>query len=192
VVTPGELREYAVTDGVRKQIVDRSLALAAQEDWIKYEFGSADPDSGGLDCSGAVYFVLRQAGFDPPRTSAGQFQWVRDAGALFRVPDRPTTTEDEAFADLRPGDLLFWSGTYQPSDGRRVPVSHVQIFLGHDRKTGDPLMVGASDGRTFRGTRRAGYGVYDFRLPKPSSEARFLGYGLPTRDGSPARPGSSS
>jgi cell wall-associated NlpC family hydrolase len=174
-----DIKEYTSLDGLRKRIVDEALDLAAEDTWLKYQFGSADPDSGGFDCSGAVFYILQRAGVDPPRSSAAQFTWVKDSAALTDVPAAATSTGDPAFEDLRPGDLLFWSGTYEPSDGREVPVSHVQIFLGHEKATGDPVMIGASDGRTYRGTKRAGYGVYDFKLPKPESKARFLGYGLP-------------
>jgi len=176
---PADLEEYEALDGLRRRIVNEALDLAAGDSWLKYQFGSADPASGGLDCSGAVFYILQRAGVDPPRSSAAQFTWVKDAGALTDVPSAVTSTGDPAFDDLRPGDLLFWSGTYEPTDGRDIPVSHVQIFLGHEKATGEPVMIGASDGRTYRGTKRDGYGVFDFKLPKPGSKARFLGYGLP-------------
>lgn len=176
---PADLEEYASLDGLRKRIVDEALDLASQDSWLKYQFGSADPESGGLDCSGAVYFVLRKAGLESPRSSAGQFLWTKQANALTEVSPDIASTRDAAFEDLQPGDLLFWSGTYEPTDGREVAVSHVQIFLGHEKATGEPVMIGASDGRTYRGTKRDGYGVYDFKLPKPGSKAKFLGYGLP-------------
>ena len=179
VLAAAELKEYASLEGLRKRIVDEALDLGAKESWLKYQFGSADPDSGGLDCSGSVYYILQRVGIDPPRSSAAQFTWVKDAGALTAVEATVTSTGDAAFDNLRPGDLLFWSGTYEPTDGRTVPVSHVQIFLGHEKATGEPVMVGASDGRTYRGTKREGYGVFDFKLPKAGSKARFLGFGLP-------------
>ncbi len=173
-----DLKEYAALEGGRKKIVDEALALAARAKWLKYVFGSADPARGGMDCSGSVYFVFRRAGLNPPRTSAAQFSWVKEAGALVEVPASVTSTGDAAFAKLKPGDLLFWSGTYEPKDGREVPVSHVQIFLGHEKATGEPVMIGASDGRTYRGIKRDGYGVFDFKLPRAGSKAKFLGYGL--------------
>lgn len=179
VIAKGDLKEYDSLTGQRKKIVDEALELAARDAWIKYVFGSADPASGGLDCSGSVYFVLQEAGIQPPRSSAAQFTWVKEAGDLTEVPAGTTTLSSEVFAKLKPGDLLFWSGTYEPKDGREVPVSHVQIFLGHERASGKPVMAGASEGRTYRDTKRAGYGVFDFKLPRAGSKGVFLGYGLP-------------
>lgn len=174
-----ELKEYESLSGTRKKIVDAALELTARETWLRYTFGSAEPESGGLDCSGSVYYILQQAGIDPPRSSAAQFIWVKDAGALSEVPAGSESLSSEAFAKLQPGDLLFWSGTYTPRDEREVPVSHVQIYLGHEKSTGLPVMAGASDGRTYRGTKREGYGIFDFKLPTAQSKGVFLGYGLP-------------
>ena len=183
-----ELKEYESLEGARKKIVDASLELAAREAWLKYQFGSADPASGGLDCSGSVYFILQEAGIQPPRSSAAQFTWVKGAGALTEVPAGSSSLSSEAFAKLQPGDLLFWSGTYEPRDGREVPVSHVQIYLGHEKTSGQPVMAGASDGRTYRGTKRNGYGVFDFKLPSAQSKGVFLGYGLPSAPVAEAKP----
>lgn len=179
VIAPEDLKEYSFLSGARKRIVDEALKLAAQDTWLKYTFGSADPENGGLDCSGSVYYVLQKAGLELPRSSAAQFTWVREEKALVEVPSSGVTLESGVFAKLTPGDLLFWSGTYEPKDGRDVPVSHVQIFLGHEKATGKPVMAGASDGRSYRGTKREGYGVFDFKLPRPESKGIFLGYGLP-------------
>ena len=176
-----DLKEYESLNGTRKKIVDAALELAAGETWLKYTFGSADPDSGGLDCSGSVYYILQEAGIQPPRSSAAQFTWVKNAGALTEIPaGNNSILKSAAFAKLLPGDLLFWSGTYEPRDGREVAVSHVQIYLGHEKATGLPVMAGASDGRTYRGTKREGYGVFDFKLPTAQSKGVFLGYGLPS------------
>jgi len=179
VIGTEDLKEFATLSGQRKRIVEEALELAAKDAWLKYAFGSADPESGGLDCSGSVYYVFQQAGIEPPRSSAGQFTWVKEAGALTEVPGSASSLELSEFESLQPGDLLFWSGTYEPKDGRGVAVSHVQIYLGHEKSTGKPVMAGASDGRTYRDTKRAGYGVFDFKLPRAGSKGVFLGYGLP-------------
>lgn len=178
-LTGAELKEYATLEGTRKHVIDEALALASRDAWLRYRFGSAEPESGGLDCSGAVYFILHRVGLRPPRSSIAQFRWVEEAGALHNVPAKASSMDTAAFAALRPGDLLFWSGTYQTKERSEPPVSHVQIFLGHEKSSGAPVMIGASDGRTYRGIKREGYGVFDFKLPKLQSKAKFLGYGLP-------------
>lgn len=179
VITKDALVEYESLKGTRKKIIDEALALAAREKWFKYQFGGEDPAEGGFDCSGSVYFILRRAGLEPPRTSAGQFTWVKSGGALTAIPESTTSLEAGSFDDLKPGDLLFWAGTYEPKDGREVPVSHVQIYLGREKIDGKPVMIGASDGRSYRGEKRNGYGVFDFKLPRADSKATFLGFGLP-------------
>ncbi|WP_193212693.1 C40 family peptidase [Luteolibacter marinus] len=179
VITGENLVEYAGLSGLRKKIVDEALALAARGEWLKYQFGGEDPAEGGLDCSGSVHFVLSRAGMEPPRTSAAQFTWVKEEGALREVPAAVATLDDPLFDTLKPGDLLFWTGTYTPRDGREVAVSHVQIFLGHEKSDNRPVMIGSSDGRSYRGIARNGYGVFDFRLPRAGSKGKFLGFGLP-------------
>jgi hypothetical protein len=50
------------------------------------------------------------------------------------------------------------------------------IYLGTHRESGKPVMVGASDGRSYNGKKRRGVSVFDFRLPRPDSKAKFVGY----------------
>jgi hypothetical protein len=93
--------------------------------------------------------------------------------------------EEDSFElnELKPGDLLFWSGTY--SIERDPPITHVMIYLGREKKTGARVMVGASDGRTYQSQQRFGVSVFEFKMPQTeNSEAyegrerpRFIGYG---------------
>jgi cell wall-associated NlpC family hydrolase len=80
---------------------------------------------------------------------------------------------------LKPGDLLFWSGTYEPTDGRKANITHVAIYLGREGKDKRPVMINATDGRSYRGKQANGYGVYDFYLPKEGSKSIFVGFGTP-------------
>ena len=74
-----------------------------------YVFGSASP-SRGFDCSGLIYFLLRQRGYNPPRTAAG----YKNYGSAI------------ARKDLKPGDLLLFANTYKRG------ISHIGIYIGNN------------------------------------------------------------
>jgi peptidoglycan DL-endopeptidase CwlO len=161
-----------------RQIIDAGLDLTKQN--LGYKYGSADPGNGGMDCSGFIYYVLQQNGFpDVPRDSSQQYVWVRKAGDFNAVLSR----KEDSFEldDLRPGDLLFWRGTYNID--RDPPVTHVMIYLGREKRTKKRVMLGASDGRTYGGKQIFGVSVFDFKMPPPpqSGDAKispvFVGYG---------------
>src|SRR5215831_5332882 len=44
-----------------RQFLDAGLALTKEN--LGYTYGSADPKNGGMDCSGFIYYVLKQNGF---------------------------------------------------------------------------------------------------------------------------------
>jgi cell wall-associated NlpC family hydrolase len=177
-VSPNEIAGYETYPPKVRQIIEAGLELTKQN--LGYAYGSADPVNGGLDCSGFIYYVLRQWGFaDVPRDSSQQYVWVRKAGNFNAVLSRHADTfELEA---LKPGDLLFWSGTYKID--RDPPITHTMIYLGREKGTKKRIMIGASDGRTYDGKQRFGVSVFDFKLPPPpnSNEAKlspvFVGYG---------------
>jgi peptidoglycan DL-endopeptidase CwlO len=161
-----------------RQIIDAGLALTKQN--LGYSYGSADPANGGMDCSGFVYYVLKQNGFpDVPRDSSQQYVWVRKGGNFKAVVSR----KEDSFEldDLKPGDLLFWRGTYNID--RDPPITHSMIYLGREKRTKKRVMVGSSDGRTYDGKQRWGVSVFDFKFPPPpkSGDAKispvFVGYG---------------
>jgi len=177
-LSPEEIVEYDTYPPKVRQIIDAGLALTKQN--LGYAYGSADPANGGMDCSGFIYYVLRQNGFtDVPRDSSQQYVWVRKAGDFNAVLSRK---EDSFELDaLKPGDLLFWRGTYNID--RDPPITHTMIYLGREKRTKKRVMVGASDGRTYDGKQRFGVSVFDFKLPPPpnSGDAKispvFVGYG---------------
>ena len=147
---------------------------------LEYKYGSADPADGGMDCSGFIYFVLRENGVkDVPRDASGQYVWVRKAGNFRSVLSRELDSFE--LDELKPGDLLFWTGTY--SVERDPPVTHTMIYLGKEKKTGKPIMVGASDGRTYEGEQQFGVSVFDFKTARAKAAStsgthpRFVGYG---------------
>jgi cell wall-associated NlpC family hydrolase len=175
---PNEIAGYDDYPPRVRQIIEAGLELTKQN--LGYSYGSADPKNGGMDCSGFIYYVLLQNGFsDVPRDSSQQYVWVRKAGDFNAVLSRH---EDSFELDaLKPGDLLFWRGTY--SIDRDPPITHTMIYLGREKRTKKRVMVGSSDGRTYDGKQRFGVSVFDFKLPPPpnSADAKlspvFVGYG---------------
>ncbi len=158
-------------------MVDFALELASRG--LSYKYGSADPTNGGMDCSGFVYYVLTQNGVrEVPRDSSPQYVWLRKAGTFQAV----ISHKDDSFEleALRPGDLLFWTGTY--SIDRDPPITHAMIYLGRERGTNHRIMVGASDGRSYKGESRFGVSVFDFKVARNGAAAEgrnpmFVGYG---------------
>jgi cell wall-associated NlpC family hydrolase len=177
-LSPDQIANYDSDPPKVRQILDAGLALTKQD--LGYTYGSADPKNGGMDCSGFIYYVLKQNGFpDVPRDSSQQYVWVRKAGNFKAVVSR----KEDSFEldDLKPGDLLFWRGTY--NIGRDPPITHTMIYLGREKRTNKRVMVGSSDGRTYDGKQRWGVSVFDFKLPPPSKSGDakispvFVGYG---------------
>jgi peptidoglycan DL-endopeptidase CwlO len=161
-----------------RKITDMALELTTRN--LDYKYGSADPANGGMDCSGFVFYVLTQSGVrDVPRDSSQQYVWLRKAGDFRPVNSRQEDTFE--LDELVPGDLLFWTGTY--SIERDPPITHAMIYLGREKGTNQRIMVGASDGRSYKGESRYGVSVFDFKIPRPgkTDEGRmspsFIGYG---------------
>ncbi len=161
-------------DPKRRALVEVSLKESEAHPGLPYKFAGASPEDDGMDCSGAVFYLLGKVGIDPPRTADGQYRWVLDSGNLTRVPEDAVTLDHPAFEKLKPGDLLFWAPA---SDDPHI--SHVQLFLGFEEKDHHPIMAGASDGRSYRGVKRNGFGLVDFRIPKADAPKRLIGYGPP-------------
>jgi cell wall-associated NlpC family hydrolase len=174
---PNEIKGFENYPLKVQKLLTAALELTTRN--LDYKYGSDDPANGGMDCSGFVYYVLRQnevAGV--PRDSSAQYVWLRRTGTFEPVISR----HDNSFEleNLRPGDLLFWTGTY--SIDRDPPITHAMIYLGREKKTGKRVMVGASDGRVYQGESRFGVSVFDFTIPRPEKngngklQPQFVGY----------------
>ena len=83
------------------------LAEAKKYLGTPYVYGGASP--AGFDCSGFVYYVLKQMGFSPYRTPADQY--------------RQGTSVSKS--ELQPGDIVFFANTYASG------ISHVGIYAGN-------------------------------------------------------------
>lgn len=158
-----------------QQLIRDALALTKLN--LTYTFGASNPKQGGMDCSGTIWYLLNGAGLKSvPRQSNEMAGWVQSNTLLHRTPTA-TSLKDPEFAALQPGDLLFWSGTYETAP-RKIPVTHVMLYLGKLKKSGRAVVFGASDGRVYQGERRTGVSVFDFSLPSTGSASSFYGYGL--------------
>ncbi len=169
-ISPQELQNFSANSLAVKNLIHLALNLAEKN--LGYLYGSADTKNGGLDCSGTIYYLLNQFNLkDVPRSSESLYQWVREKGDFHAVHKQQLSSSE--FNNLKPGHLLFWGGTYQTKE--KVNATHVMIYIGKN-KVGEPLMIGSSDGRTYKGKRVYGVSVFDFQLPKEFSKSKFLGY----------------
>lgn len=164
-----ELTDYSQYPIIVKQLINEALLLTQKN--LTYLYGSADPKNRGMDCSGTIYYLLKQnAQENVPRSAEEMYQWVKQKGRFYEVTDKSFTSPQ--FNHLKPGDLLFWRGTYKTAHNQ---VSHVMLYLGKNQQ-GKPLMFGSSDGRTYQGKSMWGVSVFDFKLPNVDSSAQFIGY----------------
>jgi len=170
-ITPDQLQDFDAYPPVVKDLVNRALVLTLMK--LNYTYGSANPSNGGMDCSGTINHLLQSAGVkNVPRQANTLYSWVWKSSRFHAVVS-PNFSSFE-FQNLKPGDLLFWSGTYAVD--RDPPVTHVMMYLGKLKSDKRPVMFGASSGRQYAGKPRNGVSVFDFVIPKSGSEARFLGY----------------
>ena len=179
IVATKDLRDFEQLPVGRRKLVATAIALARNSPWLPYTYGGADPALGGLDCSGAMYYVMTQIGLDPPRTSAGQYLWLREHQRIHLIANDATTIDHPSLAWLQPGDLLFWSTSLAASSAAVVNITHVAMYLGREKSDGWRVMINSTDGRSYRGTQANGYGVYDFSMPRAGAAAKLVGYGLP-------------
>ena len=90
----------------RATLGERAASIALQQVGVPYRYGGTSPN--GFDCSGLVHYSYSRAGGSVPRTT----------GQLWDA----TTRVDRA--DLRPGDLIFFS-----INGK---MQHVGMYIGDD------------------------------------------------------------
>jgi peptidoglycan DL-endopeptidase CwlO len=83
---------------------ERIVASATKHLGVPYVWGGTDPAT-GLDCSGLVQHVYREAGIELPRVSRDQARAGRPVASL---------------AEARPGDLVAFGS----------PVDHIGIYAG--------------------------------------------------------------
>ena len=122
---PEDVRNFDQNPPAVQKLLRAALELTERQ--LGYLYGSAEPDRGGMDYSGTIYYLLQADGVaDVPRSASEQYVWTRKANTFYPVVSNQLDSFE--FGALRPGDLLFWTGTY--SVNVDPPVSHTMIYLG--------------------------------------------------------------
>ena len=111
-----------VKEEVVKDPSDEMIALAKSLLGTPYKKGGTTTK--GFDCSGYVYYILKNMGYSPNRTAADQYKMGTYVSKK----------------NLQPGDLVFFAGTYKSG------ISHVGIYLGdgqfiHSPHSGDVVKI---------------------------------------------------
>ena len=103
-LSAADLSEYESQSVAVKNLIVEALKLTTQG--LHYQYGSADPANGGMDCSGTAYFLLRHAGLkDVPRDASEMYKWVWQKSRFQAVTDSNLDTFE--LTPLQPGGLLF-------------------------------------------------------------------------------------
>ena len=107
----GNASSGSVTPSAKPASATGKQILAEAEKYLgtPYAYGGASPS--GFDCSGFVYYVLKQMGYSPYRTPESQY-------------NQGTSVSK---SNLQPGDIVFFAGTYGSG------ISHVGIYAGNGR-----------------------------------------------------------
>lgn len=179
MLTTADLAEFATLPEDRRILIQAAITLGKNSPWLPYTQRGSSPSDGGFDCSGAMYYLMRTVHLDPPRTASGQLQWLKRSQRLHEVPLTAANLDHISFKNLRPGDLLFWGRAADRVEMTDVAITHVAMYLGTEKKDRRAVMINSTDGRSYRGIKANGYGVYDFRLPLPGARIAFLAYGTP-------------
>lgn len=98
-----------VADPQLQAFLDTALAQLGKP----YVWGAEGPN--GFDCSGFVYYCLRQAGYDVDRATADMYSRFKK----WKYVDKD---------DLQPGDLMFY---YSDDKGDGDHIGHIGIYIGN-------------------------------------------------------------
>lgn len=159
----------------RRALLEPALAFLKENPAIPYKLGSADAT--GMDCSGAIFYLLTKAGQEPPRSAHEQYLWMKKLGRLTEVATTARTADDPAYAALQPGDLVFYAHD-GPDAPAELHISHVHLYLGKEAD-GHAIMIGSSEGRSYRHHKINGFGITDYHVPTAGSSTRIVAYGPP-------------
>ncbi|MCR5545752.1 MAG: C40 family peptidase [Lachnospiraceae bacterium] len=106
------------------EVTQAIFAEAFQWEGGPYLFGGTDPAT-GIDCSAFTQWCYRAAGLELPRTAQAQYD----------------ITEHLDFENAKPGDLVFFSGTYDTENF----ITHVELYAGDGKSYGAGNPIGYHD-----------------------------------------------
>ncbi|MBR0082379.1 MAG: peptidoglycan-binding protein [Clostridia bacterium] len=115
-----EAEKKAQEQSSKEKRIDKFISAATSKIGCEYVLGDRGPNS--FDCSGFVYYCLRQAGVSVTRLSASGYSKKSD------------WKEIKSISDLQRGDILF----FRSDDSKSV--SHTGIYIGGG------MMIDASSG----------------------------------------------
>ncbi|MBV4432467.1 bifunctional lysozyme/C40 family peptidase [Clostridium tyrobutyricum] len=138
-MTDTEGAEGASQSALGSDLYKKIIGTAGKFQGEVYVFGGSNPST-GFDCSGLTQYVYGQAGINLPRTAQAQYD------ATSRV----------APSDVKPGDLVFFQGTYNAGEY----ITHVGIYVGGNKmyQSGGHGIGYASLDNSFWKAHLAGYG----------------------------------
>jgi|GEM_PF-1639832 len=127
-------KKYIASESIRP--IDSSVFQTIHDEAYKYigkayVFGGSDPNT-GFDCSGFTKWCFAKAGIQLPRTAQDQYNATTHIG----------------IEQAQPGDLVFFTGTYDTSDY----ITHVEIYVGNHTSigAGDPIREHNLDGTYYK------------------------------------------
>lgn len=127
-------KKYIASESIRP--IDSSDFQTIHDEAYKYigkayVFGGSDPNT-GFDCSGFTKWCFAKAGIQLPRTAQDQYNATTHIG----------------IEQAQPGDLVFFTGTYDTSDY----ITHVEIYVGNHTSigAGDPIREHNLDGTYYK------------------------------------------
>lgn len=127
-------KKYIASESISP--IDSSVFQTIHDEAYKYigkayVFGGSDPNT-GFDCSGFTKWCFAKAGIQLPRTAQEQYNATTHIG----------------IEQAQPGDLVFFTGTYDTSDY----ITHVEIYVGNHTSigAGDPIREHNLDGTYYK------------------------------------------
>lgn len=124
-------------------LADRIIADASRYLGVRYRHGAAGPH--GFDCSGFTSYIFKNIDIDLSRSSRDQYKQGEKV---------------ESISELRPGDLVFFSGSRRS----RTLVGHVGIVVSVDE-----------NGKDFRFIHAARTGIRFDNLSETYYTQRYIG-----------------